>query len=134
MEENGRYGVQVNIEWSTILWTRGARFPKTLKVRTLPEEWWSPPYFKITHLLHRRFMLPHSISPLPSTLKRHLYTHSHLISHVTSSTCCEMAWSIIWQSNRAWPTDTRIYFYEVDKQVRKRNIQYDPNLVFKTLL
>lgn len=45
-----------------------------------------------------------------------------------------MAWDVVWQSNRAWPTDTGIYFYEVDKQAPKLNIQYAPHLIFKILL
>lgn len=90
------------------------------------------PYFKITSLPHRSFMLALSPFILSSSLLRGiLFTRSHLVPLVTN---CEMAWGVVWQRNTAWPTDTEIYFYKVDKQVSKLNIQYDPNFIFKILL
>lgn len=69
--------------------------------------------------------------PIHSLLRGILFTRSHLVPLVTN---CEMTWGVVWQRNTAWPTGTEIYFYQVDKQVSKLNIQYDPNFIFKIVL
>lgn len=95
------------------------------------------PYFKIASLPLRRFML--SLSPFSPLLSEEAFyslilTDSPLWPASLKPPSCEMAWDVVWQSNRAWPTDIGIYFYEVDKQAPKLNIQYAPHLIFKILL
>ena len=140
-ERTGRQEVQVGSERSTPFQTTGARLQNTLKVQrclrsdelhtgTIPYNNQPAP---------RDLCCPcsQSVSSLPLILKRGGIYSTILTSSPMRPAIPAVKWPevyTVWQSSRAWPPDIRISSYEVDKQVPKLNVHYDPNLIFKILL